>query len=482
MAKETIYLVTSKEVFEDAGSPKFEYEYKKSLDKIISAGVPAVMTGEEPFDEVFETASKLMPSNSLIISNNGAFARTSSGKIICNNKIPSSAISAISVVLQQAGLLESGNLVLQTLNQKVPLTSKNSLFQNIKERLLSKSSKTSLQQAKNNAYNLNFEISSVPRKELRGKKYTRKNKKGLLPSEMWQVHLKNESEVKSQVLNALLNADESLRQLYEPFVDITLTKGGIGFVPKGCSKLSAVEKYAKENSLSMKNFVVQGNSFSDLLKGVSLEKLAQMKAKAEFEMEDFDADKAFYKSINTCEELNVSKNMQTYFLSPHYLGRAILNQKISEFEKTENDRRETELRKNLLKVQQQIFAEKERRQIGELEKNIPRLLEDGTENEEFILGSNEIKMKLNEQLSEIEKQINATSLPKQQEFHQASIDGSNYILAGKIKNLAEVIKNEKQQQKESEEQKQREKSKKLFEQEDDEKSEEDRKFLDERTF
>ena len=437
-AKSPIYLSVSSEGIEGILNTHL-HQYKKELEEIERAGVPVVFLSEKPYQQAQKEANQLLDSPKLIVSNNGAYARTLAGQVVVNKKIPEDTIKAILAGFDQTGLSQDGNFSINTQNSVVNSKVKMGFWQKVKAKLSGKKVGNNLfKQAMSDAYTLNFGIipTGVAQKAVITKNFI--NKKGIERKDLWKIDFSKQQQLITKALNTLITAPPALREKIEPYVDVTLTKQGISFVPKGCNKCVALEKFCNLNNLNIKNFMIQGCSYGDFLSGVPIEQLAYKKAKDEYDFKKFDLMDAFLSFAQTNSNLNIARNFQTSFLTPNNFGNVFLQSKFAELTKQENKARLKTFREKVMAGKEYEYDVKLKRKLKELESTTPKFLENGQENEEFKKKEKEFVDERNKVEKELADEVNKMDLPASSIFKESAIDGSNFILKQRLNNLQQI--------------------------------------------
>ncbi len=443
-----VYLCLSSEVFDEV-TPKFVRNYKNELEQFERFGVPVLFSSEKPFTQALVDCNKFLHRKALIVSNNGAYAQTQDGKVVVDQKIPKQTIEALTKLFGDLG--DTVTLSVSTLSKNVPLKPKTGFFNKIKKLFKKEFQDKNFEQASNNAYGLNIEFNTLGAKLLTQVKPINKN--GASISDRWKIENAYQEQIQKLMLSKLFSADENLRKLYEPFVDIVYTKNGISFVPKGCSKASAIEKFCIEQKIDTSSLLIQGNCYSDFFKGISLESAMQKKKKASYNFQKFDLEdyiKALDSEIKTIEKVKIEDNFQTYFMFPNKIPPKKALNKFAELEAQANKDRLFKLKESVLEQQTQVLKTKCARDLENLEKNIAKILESGEENPEFSKKADEIVSNYNKQISEVEKNVQNISLDKKYIFNKISLQGSNSLLHSKWETLSQKQLARIKQEKESE--------------------------------
>jgi len=443
---EKVYLNLSAElsVFGKEISDLSCYENKK-LQKVLNSNVPVVINSEQPYSYAKKVANHVAPNSSVVISNNGAYARGLDGTVYMDKKIPRTAIEAIEKVLKDKGFFGYGLPVIQTLDEKFSCVDTNfSLWKRIKIHL-GFGKKLELnnglyENAKDNAYNFNFQLFPLPSKNTKQYAKSKKNPKGLAWNQMYNLTLKHQQKVTYGAMQALFNADEETRKLYEPYVNITISQDGFSLMPKGCSKVDTLTKYCSENNINMSSVMLYGNQFSDFFKSVNFADIRKEKVEADFVGEDFNISKSFMKLSKLPENMTPNNNMQTYYIGTiHKFSQNQLEKKLKQVEDDVLAKDLEVFRDGLLKKRTEVErVNKYSRKIQELIERVPQTLENGEPNPKFEEDKKAIQLEINNIMEKATKEINNTPLAKEDIFDIKTIDAMKSDLQEKLEKLSSL--------------------------------------------
>lgn len=357
------------------------------------------------------SASTGLANRDLIIANSGAYAKTKNGTQISNQKIPKEAIEAIETVLATSSS-KYGYFTIETDNGFAS-TKRNLIISKIKKALkFDKSvSNESFNSAKNNAYNLSFQIVAPKAKIPLKKRLTRAEyfarQKGAVDFEEKAVNA---------IIESLIKAPDEIKSKFINTVDITFDDHGVIFVPKGCGKVNALEKYCKENKLDASDVIIYGNKFDDFFKPVSLKVIEDLKKEADFVAKDFDCLDAAVKLSQRMEGTQTDMNFAFASIDKNQsVGERLLNRKLFQEDELINRARERAMREDKLRAATAVEDRKLAREIERLRSAVPQTLEDGTENPEYTEKEKALIDARNNEVTKIAEQVN--KIPFQANFN-----------------------------------------------------------------
>ena len=363
------------------------------------------------------SASTGLANRDLIIANSGAYAKTKNGTQISNQKIPKEAIEAIETVLATSSS-KYGYFTIETDNGFAS-TKRNLIISKIKKALkFDKSvSNESFNSAKNNAYSLKYQI-VVPREVLAGK-----GKKSLSKRLTRAEHFARqkravdfEEGAVDLIIESLIKAPDEIKSKFINTVDITFDDHGVIFVPKGCGKVNALEKYCKENKLDASDVIIYGNKFDDFFKPVSLKVIEDLKKEADFVAKPFNCLDAAVKLSQRMEGTQTDMNFAFASIDKNQsVGERLLNRKLFQEDELINRARERAMREDKLRTATAVEDRKLAREIERLRSAVPQTLEDGTENPEYTEKEKALIDARNNEVTKIAEQVN--KIPFQDNFN-----------------------------------------------------------------
>jgi len=417
----------------------------KELQKILYSEVPVIMTSEQPYSDAQNITNKVAPKSSVVIANNGAYAMGSDGKVYMDKKIPRTAIDAIEKVLKDKGFFKYGLPVIQTLNEKISSIDPSFSFWKRFKIHLGFGKKLKLEnnlyeKSKDNAYNFNFETFPVPSKSSKPYAMSKRNPKGLPWNQMYQITLKQQGKVFYGAMQALLDADEETRKLYEPYVSMTISQNGFSIMPKGCSKVDTLAKYCAENKIDKSSIMLYGNNFSDFFESGSLSALRKDIDEDKFIGEEASASKSFMKLSKLPDGMTPKNNMQTYYIGT--IKKFSQKQLEVKLKSIEND----VVAKDLEVFRDDLLTEKTKvervnkygRKMQELMRKVPPTLGNGELNPEFEKGKKAIQLEINNIMEDATKEINNIPLNKKDIFEIKTVDVMRTDLQTKMEELSDL--------------------------------------------
>ena len=382
---------------------KLSAKDEAELRKILQMDLNYAFTSDDSMQSAV-SASTGLANRDVIIANSGAYAKTKDGTQIANQKLSKEVIDAIEAVLSPE-FSKFGYFKIET-ERGSASTKRNLIISKIKKalRLEKEVTDQTFSVAKNNAYNLSFQIvapkAKIPlKKRLTRAEYFERRKKAV----------DFEEAAVKKIIDTLISAPDDIKSKFIDAVDITFDDHGIIFVPKGCGKVNALEKYCKDNKLDASDVIMYGNKFDDFFKPVSLKVIEDLKKEAAFVAKPFDsldvAVKLAQKMEGTQTDLNfafskIDKNEK--------IGERLLNRKLFQEDELINRARERAMREDKLRAATEVEDRKLAREIERLKAVVLPTLEDGTENPEYVEKEKALIDARNDVVTKIAEQVNKT--------------------------------------------------------------------------
>ncbi len=235
------------------------------------------------------------------------------------------------------------------------------------------------------------------------------------------IDIKVQEQTTKNVLNQLLNADS--KDCYLDEVDVSLTKNGLIFVPKGVSKQAAINKFCAQKHVNNKNMILHGDDFDDFFLPVSLRELDNAKKQAEQEGKSFDAFETFLKlSKPALDEQTFLSRALAYNIDQNpTFASLMLEKKFSMAADDYNNSVLETVKKQQIDEEEQQAKQKLDTKFADLDNEYKQKIDD----EKDIVKKSDLKLDLEEKKAEVQKEFDETMQKAKEETEKLTVKDIN---------------------------------------------------------